>query len=883
MPSIPSLRAALCGACLLIAIALPAFAQAVPERTPIAGAWGPNDTVADSVVVGDTIFLGGQFDYIGPRTGPFATADSVTGTSVVAWKDLAFDSNAATSDGSGGWFVLGRVGSFSGAATLRHVRADGTTDTAFISPAFDVGASGLVRSGNRLYVYGYFTYVNGSPSGGIVAVDATSGALLPWAAQPTFATQSATVQATAVDGGILYVGGYFDTIAGQPRAGLAAFDASTGALLPATFPGIGAGGAGQLSAAGGRVYAMGGCQTGPSTFRPICAYQSDGTRLPNWGGDGTEYYGMLLATATRVYVAGTGYRGVEAEHRIRGFDPITGAPDGWQTPPAATSPATGYSTTLAIAGAQVFAGGWFPSLGVTRRLAAFDTATGAVTGWHPAVSSAVTHLASDGTRIAMSGTFRSAGGRNTPYLAALDLRTGLPAAVPLPSMPHAVQALTSSGTLVVAGSGESIVAFSGTTGAERARFQVSADGKPPGTVLALAIAEPNLFVGGNFVDLRGQPRRHLGAIDMRTGLATTFDPQPDNRVHRLRVSSGAVYAVGEFRSVPGFGRAGIAAWDVTTGALEPFSPPSLNATDLAFYRDRVMLAGFLTQTAGTAWVGRLAGDLLPFGRPVPYGAFSVARTADTIIVGGNPSPGYANAGLTALDAVSGAALTWAPTLEGWGVVTHVQASGSAVVVTGDFTRVDGAPANNLAIFPLSRAASPRQMTAAVSDSTITLGWRPGSGTAASGYVVEVGTTAGGSEVGAFPVGAVTRVSGSLPAGTFYARVRGASAPGTGPPGSEVIVTTPAMSLPPQAPGPLTAGVTGGVVTLSWGAAAGNATTYLVEAGTASGLSNIGTLPTGHLDTTFTTPAPPGTYFVRVRAANAFGASAPTNDVVVTVP
>jgi hypothetical protein len=71
--------------------------------------------------------------------------------------------------------------------------------------------------------------------------------------------------------------------------------------------------------------------------------------------------------------------------------------------------------------------------------------------------------------------------------------------------------------------------------------------------------------------------------------------------------------------------------------------------------------------------------------------------------------------------------------------------------------------------------------------------------------------------------------------------------------------------------------------LTWSAAAGNATTYVIEAGTASGLADLGTLPTGYLDTTFSTPVPAGTYFVRIRAANAFGASGPSNEVVVVVP
>jgi hypothetical protein len=48
-------------------------------------------------------------------------------------------------------------------------------------------------------------------------------------------------------------------------------------------------------------------------------------------------------------------------------------------------------------------------------------------------------------------------------------------------------------------------------------------------------------------------------------------------------------------------------------------------------------------------------------------------------------------------------------------------------------------------------------------------------------------------------------------------------------------------------------------------------------------TNIGTFATGHLDTTFSAFAPAGTYFARVRAANAFAASAPSNEVTVVVP
>ena len=127
------------------------------------------------------------------------------------------------------------------------------------------------------------------------------------------------------------------------------------------------------------------------------------------------------------------------------------------------------------------------------------------------------------------------------------------------------------------------------------------------------------------------------------------------------------------------------------------------------------------------------------------------------------------------------------------------------------------------------------------------------------------------------------MSGGLAAGTYFARVRSLRGSDTGGASSEAIVTVPAPLTPPGAPGTLTASTANGVVSLSWGAAAGNATTYVVEAGSAAGLTNIGSFATGHLDTTFVTPAPPGTYYVRVRAANAFGIGAPSNEITVVVP
>lgn len=88
---------------------------------------------------------------------------------------------------------------------------------------------------------------------------------------------------------------------------------------------------------------------------------------------------------------------------------------------------------------------------------------------------------------------------------------------------------------------------------------------------------------------------------------------------------------------------------------------------------------------------------------------------------------------------------------------------------------------------------------------------------------------------------------------------------------------------PTAPTGLTAQVIGSTVTLSWNAAFGDPTGYLVEAGSRPGLSNLGQLPIAGATTTLAVPGvPPGNYFVRVRAGNVFGSSSASADVVVGV-
>ena len=94
----------------------------------------------------------------------------------------------------------------------------------------------------------------------------------------------------------------------------------------------------------------------------------------------------------------------------------------------------------------------------------------------------------------------------------------------------------------------------------------------------------------------------------------------------------------------------------------------------------------------------------------------------------------------------------------------------------------------------------------------------------------------------------------------------------------------AAAFAPLAPA-LSVDVTDGRAALRWTLPAHSpaATGHVLEAGTAPGLSNLGTLSLGPAGTLSVPAVPPGMYFVRVRAQNATGVGAASNEVVVTVP
>jgi predicted phage tail protein len=193
--------------------------------------------------------------------------------------------------------------------------------------------------------------------------------------------------------------------------------------------------------------------------------------------------------------------------------------------------------------------------------------------------------------------------------------------------------------------------------------------------------------------------------------------------------------------------------------------------------------------------------------------------------------------------------------------------------------------------PSGPAGPPLGLVASASGSSVTLSWSaPALGGSPTYYVVQAGSGPGLSDLANFSTGkTLPSLSASgVGAGTYFVRVRAGNESGVSAASNEVVLVVGGggpgpCAGPPGAPSGLQSNVSGSTVTLTWSAASAGPTSYVVEAGSSSGRSDLVANDTGNTGTSLTaTGVGAGTYFVRMRARNACGNGAPSNEVTVVV-
>ncbi len=182
-----------------------------------------------------------------------------------------------------------------------------------------------------------------------------------------------------------------------------------------------------------------------------------------------------------------------------------------------------------------------------------------------------------------------------------------------------------------------------------------------------------------------------------------------------------------------------------------------------------------------------------------------------------------------------------------------------------------------------RPRSPLGLTGGFQGSTAVLSWAASAGDdqedAPTGFILEAGSAPGLANLATVRLGDVANFQAVVPRGTYYVRLRAINELGVSDPSAEIVLRPEGG---PGRPGTLSSSGTGSTLVLTWRPPSTGAVPhgYVIEAGSAPGLANLAVLATGNV-TTFSTTAPPGVYYVRVRGILADGtAGDASNEIVV---
>jgi hypothetical protein len=681
--------------------------------------------VAAAVRVGSTLYIGGGFNAVGPCTGGGVPVDAVSGAPLPSFARVAGQVSAVVPDGAGGWYIGGGFNAVDGVprANLAHILRDGRLSpwapaiagtSAYVfdprgRPYQGPGIFALALSGQTLYLGGRFSTVAGQPRNNVAAVHARTGAVLPWDPNADSDVRCIGVgghertptPATArLSRDVLFVGGDFTTIGGQPRRGIAALDDERGratawdpapGVVFAMQPRV------RTVAVEGRIVYVGGDfdTIGSQPRVSVAALDAVTGRATDWDANVLPHrfyiahgdwiwpeVDAIVARGNTVWIGG-------------GFDHAGGQP---RNALAALDARTGMATafdgqleggvvnTLSLDDRTLCAGGSFYHVAgaIRPNVAAFDVKSGALRAWNPRADGPVASLSTGPNGVYVGGGFTSLHDwqpRNG--LAALDLVTG--AATDWDPGPDGF------GTIGLAALGNAIyvVGYFSTIGGEP-RGNLAAVDAITGKALPwnagfigsetfpiypmLATGDGQLYVAGWYYTMGNAPRAAFAALDPVTGNATTWDTYADDGIGVAILPHGnTVYVAGDFRHIGGADRRHLAALDAASAAIRPFNP---GPADL-----------FIT---------------------------TLAANDSTLYVGGTfwEMGGAGRIDLAAVDATTGLARPWNPQPDGdytYYNEIHIDAlavCGENVWAAGKFSSIDRAPRPYLAALdPLTGEAS----------------------------------------------------------------------------------------------------------------------------------------------------------------------------------
>jgi hypothetical protein len=634
-----------------------------PGISTAAGGWTTEagGVVEDVLQVGSTVYVGGNFDYIGPMVPGAAMLATFSGAPLSKMPAVGGTVNAVVEDGAGGWFIGGSFSSVGGfpRSNLARIWSNGMLDPYFNArtngPVYDLSLYGT----SWLYIGGDFSRVNEAPRHNAAAVD-FAGALTGYNPCP-----NAPVTSIAAEGVYVLLIGAFTGVAGTlpDGPGFAPTLHGTGNLAAwSTSPGQYPSGA-TLARGDGSIFYL--VADGELTQRDILSGNPTGD-WPTHSVTGSVHRIVMHPTYLFIHGGVTAVNG-QPRGRVASFDRVTGALQAFDPG------ADGDVTCLSHDGTYLYAGGAFTQFaGVEqRKLGSLLINFGTPSYLRHAENGTVDVLAASGGAVAVFGSFTSAGGAARKNLAAVDATTG----AVLPNWQADVTQSTFSPF-----------------------------------VYALAAHGSWLYVGGNYTAIDGQARSDLARVSLTTGAVDSWNPACNSNVHHFELGPQTMYLAGPFSQIGGVSRPGLAAIDLASGQVTSWTPAPhplwggwSNAQDLALSGSTLYVGlGLYNQnyTEIIRGIDTATGALTSFSTSLNGACISLAVDGDTLFAGGyfTAVNGLPSPYLAAIQRSTGALLPLCPAVNG--VVNTLERSGATLFVGGDFTTVGGVSRPTLAAIDL---------------------------------------------------------------------------------------------------------------------------------------------------------------------------------------
>jgi hypothetical protein len=689
-------------------------------------------------VTNGTIYLGGNFTYIGPDSGSAGVVDINTGDHKRGFPKISGSVFTVIPDGSGGWYIGGAFTNIGGTirTNIAHINADnsisgwsphannvvrtmvGHNGQIYVGGAFtriggvlrnrlaalnpDTGAvaewnpnaGGVVNTmeldelGETLYIGGAFTTVGGTNRNRIASLILSNGIPTEWNPDSSHPVNDIVIEGTNV-----YAGGNFTTIGGQPRNRIAALSDASGAAT-GWNPSILGGNVTNVAVFGNVVYASGSFMSVAGQIRGGLAAIDAATALPTTWNPGAFPTNVtsLLVTSNAVYVGGS-FTNIAGETRpfIAAIDPTNGIPLSWA--PGISDLGLGVGPqvmVLSLEGDDMFVGGSFPSIGGESRnyAGAIDVATGEVTDWNPSATGPVNALVAGNNTIYAGGTFTNIGGQLRNRIAALTSTTG-----------------------------------------EATLWDPNIRGRAGVSVLALLLRDDTLYVGGmNTTNVNGQLRTNLFALSVNDGQPTSWAPHAIRTATAGNVASlqfegtNSLIVAGDFLNIAGQARSNLVAVALDSTTVEDWNTfAHLGVSNFVTYGNTVY-AGGAFNTIGTVLRNRIGAvdrttglGLLNWnpdaGSVAATRVSTMAKGDQVIYVGGsfNTMGGSFRTNAAGVFVDTGVATSWTPRLNGF--VRRIVLADGLLVVGGDFTASGNTVQPYLAVFD---AASPEILSSTVS-------------------------------------------------------------------------------------------------------------------------------------------------------------------------